>query len=162
MKISCSQTIEVRLCWKRSSCWAYPRDLGRLVYAAELGHHLPPVYLVLQHLGMQMWRWEKQARNEMACTGWSASTDWLSLGTLACPHANCFTFHCMLLGPLSWKWNWEWLLEHNTQNCFCQSISAPFIFLTSCSSTVAAIPHFSWYIKPGSGIQMIMLNESSP
>lgn len=85
-----------------------------------------------------------------------------SLGTLACSCANCFALHYTLLGLLNWKWNWEWLLEHSTQDCLCQTTGALFIFLTSYSSIVAAIPHFSCYIKLGSGMQMIMLNESSP
>lgn len=77
---------------------------------------------------------------------------------------SCKLFCFSLLAPRPIKLEVElgMALEPNTQSCFCQSIGALFIFLTSRSSIVAAIPHFSWYIKPGSGMQMIMLNESSP
>lgn len=53
-----------------SYCWAYPGDLGMLVYAAELGCHLP-------HALSSTWECRDGIGNEMVCVGWSAFADWL-------------------------------------------------------------------------------------
>lgn len=116
--------------------------------------HLPCVCLVLQHWGLRRMVLRKinQRVDWRVLTELFVSTSFLkgnSLGTLVCPHANCLCF--CLHAPRSIKLEMKLRIVAGTEHMglFCQKTSAVgLVFLfTSCSSTVAAIPHFSWYIK---------------